>query len=271
VSTLTAVHPLRAVESGRLTLHGTGFPLDDLPAVTVGDTPARVSFASTRRLVITVPGAVEGGKIPVRIAGVPGETAYVSIGSTWATGLHQVDSPVFDAEGHLFVTYSGSRGQEAPVSVFRVTRGGTREPFVSGIVNATSMAFGPDGRLYVAQQDGLIRIYDVTQPVPGQWSAVEAQTISLIKDIPNHNDDGSLNTSLTERQVTGILVTGTVANPVLYVTSSDPRIATYTDLDVDTNSGILSKLTWNGSSWDKVDLIRGLPDAEHVRPRGVLR
>jgi sugar lactone lactonase YvrE len=59
---------------------------------------------------------------------------------------------VFDAEGNLFVAYSGSRGQEAPVSIFRVTRAGTREPFASGIVNATSMTRGPDGFLYVSSR-----------------------------------------------------------------------------------------------------------------------
>ena len=34
------------------------------------------------------------------------------------------------------------------------------------------------------------------------------------------------------------------------------------DLNLDTNSGIVSRLTWNGSSWDKVDLVRGLPRSE---------
>jgi sugar lactone lactonase YvrE len=68
-----------------------------------------------------------------------------------------VDNPVFDRDGNLFVTYSGSRGQEAPVSIFRVTPQGTREPFVSGIVNATSMIFGPDERLYVSSRfDGAV-------------------------------------------------------------------------------------------------------------------
>jgi sugar lactone lactonase YvrE len=88
----------------------------------------------------------------MKIRGAPLETAYVSVGARWATGLHQVDNPVFDALGNLFVTYSGPRGQEAPVSVFRVTRGGTREPFSSGIVNATSLAFGPSGQLYVSSR-----------------------------------------------------------------------------------------------------------------------
>jgi sugar lactone lactonase YvrE len=120
--------------------------------VVVGDEPARTLFASSTRIVIDLPVDVEGGRLPVRIDNVPGETVYLSIGAVWATGLHQVDNPVFDRAGNLFVTYSGSRGQEAPVSVFRVTPAGTREPFVSGIVNATSMAVGPDEHLYVSSR-----------------------------------------------------------------------------------------------------------------------
>ncbi|MBM3817882.1 MAG: gluconolaconase [Acidimicrobiia bacterium] len=151
-STITSVHPLRAVEGGRVTIHGTGFLADDSASVTVGTEPARTSFASTRRLIVIIPDGLDGGRVPIRIAGVPGETAYVQVGAPWATGLHQVDNPVFDADGNLFVTYSGSRGQEAPVSIFRVTPAGTREPFASGIVNATSMTVGPDGHLYVSSR-----------------------------------------------------------------------------------------------------------------------
>ena len=106
---------------------------------------ALVAFASSTRIAVAIPPDVEPGPAPIRIEDLPGATAYVTVGGAWATGLHQVDNPVFDADGNLFVTYSGSRGQESPVSIFRVTRAGTREPFVSGIVNATSMAIGPDG------------------------------------------------------------------------------------------------------------------------------
>jgi len=150
--TISSVTPLRAVEGGHVTLRGAGFPVDQIPQVSIGGQPARVVFASGSRIVVTVPPDIEGGRAPIRIEDLPGETAYVSIGAAWATGLHQVDNPVFDADGNLFVTYSGSRGQEAPVSIFRVTREGTREPFVSGIVNATSMTIGPDGRLYVSSR-----------------------------------------------------------------------------------------------------------------------
>jgi sugar lactone lactonase YvrE len=149
---ISSVTPLRAVEGGRVAVQGTGFPTEDLPAITIGDQPSRALFASSTKIVIAIPPDLDGGRTPVRIDDIPGETIYVTVGSAWATGLHQVDNPVFDPHGNLFVTYSGSRGQEAPVSVFRVTPAGTREPFASGIVNATSMAFGPDGHLYVSSR-----------------------------------------------------------------------------------------------------------------------
>jgi sugar lactone lactonase YvrE len=128
-----------------------------VPAITLGGQPSRPLFASSTKIVVGIPSELEGGPTPLRIEDIPGETIFVSVGSAWATGLHQVDNPVFDREGNLFVTYSGSRGQESPVSIFRVTPAGTREPFASGIVNATSMAFGPDGHLYVSSRfDGAV-------------------------------------------------------------------------------------------------------------------
>jgi N-acetylneuraminic acid mutarotase len=68
-----------------------------------------------------------------------------------------------------------------------------------------------------------------------------------------------------ERLVTGMLVVGTPSRPVLYVSSSDPRIGaglSGTDRDVDTNSGVISRLTWTGSEWKRLDLVRGLPRSE---------
>jgi sugar lactone lactonase YvrE len=107
--------------------------------------------------VLVPPGLTEGGRTTVRIAGVVGETAYVEIAAPIATGLHQVDNPVFDSAGSLYVTYSGTRGQQVPVSIFRVRPNGTRETFSSGIVNPTSMAIDPAGHLYVSSRfEGIV-------------------------------------------------------------------------------------------------------------------
>jgi sugar lactone lactonase YvrE len=151
---VAAIHPLGAIEGGRITIDGSGFSAADgyPPEVRIGDVRARVAYASSSRLTIVVPGGLEGGPMPVHIGGHSGETPFVNIGAPFATGLHQVDNPVFDRDGNLYVTYSGTRGQQVPVSIFRVRPNGTRETFSSGIVNPTSMALDPAGGLYVSSR-----------------------------------------------------------------------------------------------------------------------
>ena len=150
---VTAIDPQAAIEGGRITIHGEGFAIDGpfLPEVRIGDSRARVVFASSTALGAIVPPGLEGGRATVRVAGAR-DTTHLDIASPFATGLHQVDNPVFDRDGNLYVTYSGTRGQQVPVSIFRVRPNGTRETFSSGIVNPTSMAIDPKGRLHVSSR-----------------------------------------------------------------------------------------------------------------------
>ncbi len=84
----------------------------------------------------------------------------------------------------------------------------------------------------------------------------------VIRSITNHDDNGDINLAIQDRQTTGMLVTGTAENPVIYFASSDPRIAYGPDSGLDTNSGVLTKVSWSGTEWEAVDLIRGLPRSE---------
>jgi sugar lactone lactonase YvrE len=150
-----AVHPPRAVEGGRLTITGERFAADGLrmPEVHIGGQRARVVFASATALGVLVPaGLTDGGHVAVEVKDAVGDRVAVEVLPPYVAGLHQVDSPVFDRDGNLFVTYSGTRGQQVPVSIFRVRPDGARETFSSDIVNPTSMALGPDGRLYVSSR-----------------------------------------------------------------------------------------------------------------------
>lgn len=138
--------------------------------------------------------------------------------------------------------------------------------------NPTSLQFGPDGRLYVSQQNGTIYAYTVQRNGPNDYVVTNTETINQVKGIQNHNDNGT-SSSNNNRQVTGIYLTGTSSNPIMYVSSSDPRIGAGgggNDVGLDTNSGVISKMTCTGgingdgecAGWTKVDLVRGLPRSE---------
>src|SRR4051812_38486328 len=105
-SLVATVQPPQAIEGGRITLTGDHLtvPSDGIPTVRVGGVAARVVFAASNRLICLVPATPDGGWLPVTVEGVSGE-ASVDVGVRFATGLHQVDNPVFDREGNLYVTY----------------------------------------------------------------------------------------------------------------------------------------------------------------------
>jgi len=128
----------------------------DSPAdVRIDGRPARTVFASPKRLSFIVPSGIAEsgvGNGAISINNVPVENAGIELGVTIATGLHQVDNPLIDRTGHVYLTYSGTRGQQVPVSIFRVAPNGVRETYSSAIVNPTSMAMDADGRLYVSSR-----------------------------------------------------------------------------------------------------------------------
>jgi sugar lactone lactonase YvrE len=134
---------------------GEGFPVDgpQLPEVRIGSRHARVVYASRSAIGALVPtGLGDGGPVTVEVEEAGGGPVFVEILPPFVAGLHQVDSPAFDRDGNLFVTYSGTRGQQVPVSIFRVRPDGARETFSSDIVNPTALAIGPDGHLYVSSR-----------------------------------------------------------------------------------------------------------------------
>ena len=179
------MHPLWAVEGGQIVLQGEQFQVDPPLQVRVGGELARPVRVSPGSVTIVVPGGLEGGRTPVRLEDAAGETAYIDLAAPLATGLHLVDSPVFDRHGNLYVTFSGSRGQQAPISLFVVRPNGTREPLGGDVPNPTSMAFDRQGVLHVSSRfDG-----SVYRIAPDGAASVFASDLGVACGIAFGSDD----------------------------------------------------------------------------------
>lgn len=152
---------LGAVPVGQSDPHRWGGPQWRCPVAMLGDMAAPVLLSRAGRLTVRVPDEAESGRLRVLQNGAQSNAVDVRVGSLIATGIHAVSSPVMDHSGNIYVTFSGQRGQETPVSVFRVERDGEMRAFVRGIMNATGLAVDYEGNLYVSSRhEG--KVYRVT-------------------------------------------------------------------------------------------------------------
>lgn len=132
------------------------------PVAMLGDIAAPVLLSRSGRLVLRVPEEAESGRLRILQNGAQSNAVDVRVASILATGVHSVASPVMDHSGNIYVTFSGQRGQETPVSVFRIERDGEMRPFVRGIMNATGLAIDYEENLYVSSRhEG--KVYRVTR------------------------------------------------------------------------------------------------------------
>jgi sugar lactone lactonase YvrE len=158
--TITEIRPQAALPNGELELVGT----DLGPGLTaeIAGVPALVTLARATRAVLQVPEGVLPGDLIVTQGTQTSAPKHVQIAIAMAENLHPVSNPAVDSRGNVYATLSGSRGQQTPVSVFRIApspAGITHElrPFVREILNPTGLAFSPAGDLYVSSRaDGIV-------------------------------------------------------------------------------------------------------------------
>jgi sugar lactone lactonase YvrE len=122
------------------------------PIAMLGELAAPVLLSRGARLVLRVPEEAESGRLRILQNGAQSNAVDVRVASLIATGVHAVANPVMDHFGAIYATFSGQRGQETPVSVFRIERDGEMRSFARGIVNATGLAVDYDDNLYVSSR-----------------------------------------------------------------------------------------------------------------------
>jgi sugar lactone lactonase YvrE len=180
---IIGLDPSFAIAGGEIIIDCLGFDTRDSQgcAVLVGDVPAQIVAHGPRRVLAIVP-ETKGGELEVRLqSGTEiSEPARLTVARKLAGDLHPVANPAYDPDdGALFVTRSGSRGEELPVTLFRIDVSGELTEYSGDIPNPTGIAFGQDGQMFVTSRlEGVV--YEIT---PFKEAVVFARNLGVATGI----------------------------------------------------------------------------------------
>jgi sugar lactone lactonase YvrE len=155
---ILSVEPSFALPGGEVCLHGRALlnGLTQSPEVLFGEAVATVVFASPTQLTVLVPEAAAGDSITVNTGHGSASVAF-TIATLLSENLHPVANPAVDNNGNIYVTFSGSRGQSVPTSLFRIDDESALHPLDAEIMNPTGLALDEDGNLYISSRnDGAV-------------------------------------------------------------------------------------------------------------------
>jgi len=152
---LESLRPWAAMPGGEVELLGSALqadPATSLPLARVGDVTAHLALSRPDRAVIRLLEGTISGDVELDLGSARSNSLALRVAVPMAEGLHPVANPAVDSDGTVYSTISGTRGQSVPVSVFSIARDFQMRPFVRDLMNATGLAFGPDGFLYVSSR-----------------------------------------------------------------------------------------------------------------------
>lgn len=161
---INSVVPSAGMEGGEVTILSENFSTDDFRRCRVlfGEVPGRIVSASSHRVIAAVPRMAGAGAGPVDLileaGGDSSDPVPFSAGSLVVDRVHPVTNPAYDVDsGYLYVTFSGSRGQKVPCSVYSISPLGEKNEFLHDVMNATSIAFDKEGTMFVTSRfDGVV-------------------------------------------------------------------------------------------------------------------
>jgi hypothetical protein len=119
---------------------------------------ARLVGVSATRILAIVPEDFDATEVSIYLESGDERSASKSImvGKKLADDLHMVANPAVDPnDDSIILTRSGSRGQQLPVTLFRLEKDGFLGEMSVDILNPTGLAFNRSGQLFVtARADG---------------------------------------------------------------------------------------------------------------------
>src|SRR5437868_4905071 len=116
---ISTVSPVAAIPGGEFQIRGTGLARSQRPRVTIGDVAAPIVIGSDSYVIVRVPEGASAGELIIESGDKASSAWTCDIGIQIADNLYPVGNPAADTFGNIFVTFSGSRGQKTPVSVYK--------------------------------------------------------------------------------------------------------------------------------------------------------
>lgn len=172
---IAAISPQAAIAGGEVQIRGAGFVRSARPRVTFGDVQAPIVVGSDALVIARVPESASVSELVLSNGDAASVAWSCDIGIQIADSLHPVANPAVDRAGMIYTTFSGSRGQKTPVSLYRIDLNYRATPFLNDIMNPTGLALDRDGLLYISSRFSGI----VYQATPGGNMSVYAEGMGV--------------------------------------------------------------------------------------------
>jgi hypothetical protein len=150
--TITGVTPSWGVPGGELIIDCRGFVPGLNSRVQLGDVEVAILSASENRVIVRLPESPNCLGLTLKVEETASAVFPFVPANRLATDLHPVTNPVIAPDGNLITTVSGSRGQQVPQPLVKITRRGDKIPFHCEIMNPTGLAFSRDGQLHISSR-----------------------------------------------------------------------------------------------------------------------
>lgn len=157
VGKITRIVPKLAIPGAEVSIECKGFHPETAGqhAVFMDGAACRVTAASSRRVLATIPDVIADGRSALHIesAGLESEPFLITVGRLLVDDMHIVANPAVDPKDNsLVITRSGPRGQQFANTLYRLETDGYLDEMPVEIMNPTGIAFSRAGELYVTNR-----------------------------------------------------------------------------------------------------------------------
>ncbi len=170
---ILSIEPKYVIPGGEVQINCEGLQIKDFSSFGCyfNGVKARIIGSATNKVLATVPNDLDVTDVDVVFEnnGEKSEPFQIKVGKLLTDNLHLVSNPAIDPnDDSIILTRSGSRGQNLPVTLFRLDTDGYLSEISADVMNPTGLAFNQHGKLFITNRaDGeVLQLNNDNEVVP---------------------------------------------------------------------------------------------------------